>query len=259
MTVEHISTIPPGILHPTSSKEEEQSPQKQLAAIKKATMHIHSVVSFVTLLLLCFVVGRAAAVEDLPDPPGQLGDDLRGLGFDGDGFGRQFAITPNGKTIVASATNVDPDGVTGFVTGNFSYVQVTRYDRKTDSWVQVGSLIQSDPFQPGLGSQLGISNDGKTLAASQPYDRNVAIYELDDDLDDWVLTADLQDNVTHEEWVEYEAFGIGMALSGDGQTVAITRRHNPFYDFPGAVKVYRRSGGDEYEQIGQTIEDEQNT
>mmetsp|Transcript_35672 Transcript_35672/g.43675 ORF Transcript_35672/g.43675 Transcript_35672/m.43675 type:complete len:481 (-) Transcript_35672:96-1538(-) len=130
----------------------------------------------------------------------------------GDGFGQSVDISESGNTIVI-----------GTDTGN--YVQVFYYHHRRDIWAKHGSTIRGTPADKGLfGQVVSISNDGMRIAAGSPfYDTSgshergsVRVYDFIEEVDKWQMVGDNMEGL-----VDQSVWGFSVALSGDGNHVAV--------------------------------------
>jgi hypothetical protein len=169
-------------------------------------------------------------------------------------FGYSVALNINGDTLAAGA--FDEDGGKGAV-----HVFV----RRGGAWTEEARLQASNAERgDSLGASLAISDDGNTVAAGaldedsfltnvnsgdqgaadQPTDTSAgAAYVFTRTGNTWSQQAFIKaSNTGKEDW-----FGVRLALSGDGNTVAISAPNedgaNDATQEAGAVYVYSRTGG----------------
>lgn len=130
-----------------------------------------------------------------------------------DGFGTSVALSGDGNTLAVGAPGED---------GTFSNSgAVYVFTRSGGSWIQPGSPIKAT--SPALGDRFGsavaLSNDGNTLAVGAP-GRNAdagSAYVFVRSGDTWTQ----EDNRTASNAGAGDEFGTSVALSNDGNTLAV--------------------------------------
>lgn len=171
----------------------------------------------------------------LPDLWNKLGQDLKGS--EGDQFGRQVALSADGYTL-AGTVGSDSHGS----------VRVFWRNGTSDRWFPKGKDI-------GLGSLRGfsfhLSADGGTIAAESMQDNSngtdIRVFQYNSGSNSW-------DQLGHGIPGE-DAYAKYLALSADGSILAEGIQMYTS-DQIGHVRVFRYNGT-QWNQIGQTIEGEQ--
>lgn len=160
-------------------------------------------------------------------------------------LGASVALSNDGDTLVVGAPGHDW-GATGAV-----HVFV----RSSGVWSQTAYLLASN-FDPGdrFGARVVLSDDGDTLAVGAPNedsgasgvdgnqfdeskDEAGAVYVFVRNDGDWSQQAYVKPSNTDD----HDFFGTGLALSGDGNTLAVGTREN---NDSGAVYVFVRDDVD---------------
>ena len=149
----------------------------------------------------------------------QFGNDLNGISV-GDGFGASIAISADGQRVAVGAPQNSFCG-----SGGSGYVQIYSYNSNNNEWDPAGSLsgaVNGDWF----GYSLDLSDDGNTLAVGAPFRNNnageVQVFEYQSGTT-WQLVGSAIDGEDFED-----ASGWSVALSSNGQRVAIGGKGNPF-------------------------------
>jgi hypothetical protein len=165
-----------------------------------------------------------------------------------EGFGSDVALSGSGNTLVVGAQWEDSGatGINGDQSDNTAdsagAVYVFVYDGGT--WVQQAYVKASntDPFD-NFGAAVDISVDGTVMAVGAPMDREIdfgmgAVYLFEMEGDLWVEKQIIDPPVATGEW-----FGQVIALSGNGERLAVLKPELRDENFPvGGVYIYRRSG-----------------
>jgi len=128
--------------------------------------------------------------------------------------------------------------------------------RNGDSdWMQLGQDIDGEAEYDLSGWAVSLSADGKTVAIGSPYLNDdvdwsygqVRVYYFDDSASSWVQQGlDIVGDLSGDE------FGSSVALSADGDILAIGAPTYLEAISPGYVKVYRLQD-DDWKQMGNTI------
>jgi hypothetical protein len=158
-----------------------------------------------------------------------------------DNFGNSVALSADGTTLAVAAVN-ESSSATGIdgdqsdnTAANSGAVYLFSYDATTRSWIQ-GTYIKASNTGAGdrFGSALGLSADGATLAVGADIEASSAtgiggdetinstvgsgaVYLFTRATVDWSQQAYIK--ATNSEEKDY--FGNGIALSGDGATLAV--------------------------------------
>ena len=162
----------------------------------------------------------------------QVGGVIEGAAAD-ELFGNSVSLSSNGSRLAVSAPFY------GYKAG-----QIRVYELSNGSWRQLGSDISGEDTFDQLGTSLALSSDGRTVAAGGPFNDgagqfagHVRVYRFGDT--DWTQVGSDIDGVVGER------SGFSIALSGDGQTVAVG---SPGADpeigtNAGLVRIYRIVAG----------------
>ena len=162
----------------------------------------------------------------------QVGGVIEGAAAD-ELFGNSVSLSSNGSRLAVSAPFY------GYKAG-----QIRVYELSNGSWRQLGSDISGEDTFDQLGTSLALSSDGRTVAAGGPFNGgagqfagHVRVYRFGDT--DWTQVGSDIDGVVGER------SGFSIALSGDGQTVAVG---SPGADpeigtNAGLVRIYRIVAG----------------
>lgn len=161
-----------------------------------------------------------------------------------DDFGNSVSISADGKIVAVGAN-----------TGNTNNLKMTGYVRVfhnvSGSWVQLGQDINGELAYDQLGKSVSLSADGTTLAIGIPHkvssihaNGQVVIYKFISGA--WVQVGNKLNGDT-----AYDSFGLKVALSSNGNTLAITAPGG--YQHPYSyVRVYNNISG-VWTQIGNDI------
>jgi len=144
-----------------------------------------------------------------------LGQTLHGKGRS-DYFGESVALSDNGQVLAVAAPQFQ---------GRGGYVQVYILETTTEEWVPMGNAIYgSQPGdQFGISISLSAAGDRIAIGANQDYvngdDSKIGyaqVYEFDFDKNDWAMLGGAFVGTSKTIY-----FGAAVALSGDGQTLAL--------------------------------------
>jgi FG-GAP repeat protein len=131
---------------------------------------------------------------------------------DSDLFGSSVALSDDGQTLAVGA----PGESTADIFAGAAFV----YSRNLDGWLPQGSLMASDAgFDDELGTSIALSGDGNTLAVGAPMKANQvgAGYVFVRSGGTWSQ----QTSVTASNAQAGDRFGWSVAISGDGNTLAV--------------------------------------
>ena len=160
----------------------------------------------------------------------QLGDDIDGEAA-GDESGRSVALSSDGQTLAVGAERNDGTDA------NAGHVRVYEWDGS--AWNQLGGDIDGEAAFDFSGFSVALSSDGQTLAVGAPYNDgngdvagHVRVYAWDGSA--WSqLGGDIDGEAAGDQ------SGYSVALSSDGQTLAVGARLNDGTgDAAGHVRVY---------------------
>ena len=178
----------------------------------------------------------------------QVGSSIGGSGNNA-AAGSSVAVSSDGS-IVAIGSPTFSTGAT-----NRGAVQV--YQNVSGTWTQIGGIIQGSGVELRLGSSVALSSDGTVLAVgatgngTSAYPGRVKIFRN-------ISGVWTQVGVDLIGTANGDAFGQGLSLSSDGNTVAIGAPYNSSNGFwKGHVKVYANNSGT-WTQVGATIQGEAN-
>jgi len=157
-----------------------------------------------------------------------------------DESGYSLAISADGTTVVIGAirNGTDPNRFAG-------HVRVYTYFTCTQSWIQIGSDIDGEARSDYSGHSVAASRDGSIIAIGAPRndgangDRensgHVRVYGYDIERKNWIQRGK---NIDGE--AEEDRSGFSIAMSADGQTVAIGSQFNSGNGqyWSGHVRVY---------------------
>lgn len=150
-------------------------------------------------------------------------------GSGGAEFGVSVAMSRNGQQIAVAAVGED-------LSGGLVYV----YTNEGGTWTQQAQLTASDEAANwDMGQWLVMSPNGSTIVAGAPGASSQvgAAYVFSDQGGTWAQTAKL----TASDGVSGDNFGYPVAISGNGQRIAVGAAYKSSY--AGATYVYDLSGG----------------
>lgn len=165
-----------------------------------------------------------------------------------DGFGNAVALSSDGATLAVGTSNRSVGGAAG---AGVVYV----FQRGTTAWTQQAMLSAPAPAAyTRFGHSVALSSDGNTLAAGALGPVTGAAYVFRRSGTAWSQQAVLQPHNPESG----DSFGVSVALSGDGTTLAVgnpaedgsarwfgnmsSADENGILD-PGAVYVFQLNGG----------------
>ena len=139
-----------------------------------------------------------------------------------DQFGFFVATSADGETLAM--------GAPAFEAGRPGYVKVA----SLKNGQQIGQIIEGKTIEGEFGSAISLSEDGKTIAVSDPDQGNglgsVSVFKFKASNSTWVQ---------HGEAIEgentFDYFGYAVALSGDGKILAIG---TPYDRGNGTVRIF---------------------
>jgi FG-GAP repeat protein len=192
-------------------------------------------------------------------------------------IGNAVAISADGNTVLVGAPHESSAarGINGNAGDNSLYASGAAYVfvRRGDAWVQQAYVKASNAGQSDLfGMNVALSADGNTMAVSAPWERSAATGingdQNDDSLpqagavyvftrtgDSWSQHAYVKASNTGSRGNDGDQFGFSLALSGDGNTMAVGAttedsaatgingdQANDSAQSAGAVYVFSRTG-----------------
>jgi len=154
----------------------------------------------------------------------------------GDSSGSSVSLSSDGKTLAIGAPSNSRNGEYA------GHVQVYGWDDDWSSWEQLGQSINGEVAGDNSGWPVCLSADGKTLAIGARWNGGngkksgcVRIYHWDEATFNYEkLAQDIVGDAAGDN------FGVAVALSADGKTVAIgAEEHDGSGVDSGQVKVFR--------------------
>ena len=147
----------------------------------------------------------------------QLGSDIDGEAA-GDNFGKSVSLSADGQTVAIGARYNDGNG------SDASHVRIYSWDGSV--WNQLGVDLDGEEAGDQSGTSVSLSADGQTVAIGATLNDgngnesgHVRVYS-------WDGSAWNQVGVDLDGEEAGDRFGYSVALSSDGQTVAIGSRYN---------------------------------
>ncbi|MCK9516969.1 MAG: FG-GAP repeat protein [Ottowia sp.] len=151
-------------------------------------------------------------------------------------LGYSVSITADGNTVALGAYGDTTNGASS------GAVYVFTYDTGTTSWSQQQKLMASDAAaNDQFGTCVKINDSGNTMLVGARYDDSNlgAVYVFAFDGSTWTEQAKL----TASDGVAGDQFGVGLALSANGNTAAIGSQYDDTGALDlGSVYVFTRSG-----------------
>ena len=164
-------------------------------------------------------------------------------------IGNALAISTDGNTLVVGAPHESSAarGINGNAGDNTLYASgaVYVFVRRGDAWMQQAYVKASNAGQSDLfGMNVAVSADGNTMAVSAPWERSKAtgingdqnddslpqagaVYVFTRSGDSWSQQAYVKASNTgrppdeNDPFTDGDQFGFSLALSGDGNTIAV--------------------------------------
>jgi hypothetical protein len=165
----------------------------------------------------------------------KIGDDIDGVATN-DQFGESIAMSEDGNTIAIGASANDGNG------NNSGYVRI--FKNVSNSWIQIGNPIYGKAGQR-IGNAVGLSNNGETLVIGA-YGGNgntnspgfISVYQNIQGA--WTQKGSNIFGVNNGDY-----FGISVAISGDGETIAGSAHYyreastNSLVNDRGLIRTYK--------------------
>jgi hypothetical protein len=156
-------------------------------------------------------------------------------------FGARLAISGDSQTVVAGS--IDPNSGVGSL---YIFQTASSWSGETNEVARIDSPFVKD----GFGSSLAVSEDGSTIVASAG-DRNSqskeagSVYVFTRPSSGWTNAFSPTAKLTVSDPTSGDFLGVGVAISGDGATIAVTAA-NPLSDRNSrtAVYVFTRPGNE---------------
>jgi hypothetical protein len=158
-------------------------------------------------------------------------------------IGNAVAISGDGNTVLVGAPHESSAarGINGNADDNSLYASGAAYifARRGDAWVQQAYVKASNAGQSDLfGMNVALSADGNTMAVAAPWERSAAtgvngdqnddslpqagaVYVFTRSGDTWRQQAYVKASNTGRRGEDGDQFGFSVALSGDGNTLAV--------------------------------------
>jgi len=184
----------------------------------------------------------------------QFGQSINGESTRGH-FGLSVSLSDDGKTLAIGAIPKDTNGESS------GQVKVYGWDEAALEYKQLGQSINGEASHDRFGTSVSLSADGKTLAIGAHQKTNdegpgygyVKVYGWDEANLNYKQLGQSINGKAPNSW-----FGRSLALSADGETLAIGAPHNSRNGRnSGLVKVYVwDEAALTYKQLGQVISGE---
>jgi hypothetical protein len=158
-------------------------------------------------------------------------------------IGNAIAISADGNTVLVGAPHESSAarGINGDAADNSVYASGAAYVfvRRGDAWAQQAYVKASNAGQSDLfGMNVALSADGNTMAVAAPWERSAAtgvngnqdddslpqagaVYVFTRSGDSWQQQAYVKASNTGRRDGDGDQFGFSVALSGDGNTLAV--------------------------------------
>ncbi len=163
----------------------------------------------------------------------KLGKEIQGQGSN-ELFGWSIALSQDGMRVAASA--VGADNLKG---------KVRVFDFQNDNWMQVGSSLSGATDRETFGASLALNKNGDIIAiGATGYSHGgsgvgrVRVYEFDALSKDW---RSMSDPIVGD--TQFDRFGYSVALSANGDTLAIGSPENDVFGMnAGFLRIMRYDG-----------------
>ena len=176
----------------------------------------------------------------------QLGSDITGDVLSDWASKSAIAVSESGNIIAIGSEKANANGI------DSGQVSVYKYSIDTNSWIQLGKVINGETAGDFFGSSLSLSHDGEYLAVGSPKNQKtgqVKIYQFLND--DWEQIGKSIYGESNED-----LFGSSVSLSENGSILAIGGQLNDGNGInSGHVRVFQNSENN-WIQIGQDIDGE---
>ena len=176
----------------------------------------------------------------------QLGSDITGDVLSDWASKSAIAVSESGNIIAIGSEKSNANGI------DSGQVSVYKYSIDTNSWIQLGTVINGETAGDFFGSSLSLSHDGEYLVVGSPKNQEtgqVKIYQFLND--DWEQIGKSIYGESNED-----LFGSSVSLSENGSILAIGGQLNDGNGInSGHVKVFQNSENN-WIQIGQDIDGE---
>ncbi len=177
----------------------------------------------------------------------QLGQDLQGLALE-DQAGNAVATSADGRTIAVTAHHASDNG------SHSGQLRIFRWDGA--AWQQVGQILRGDNQEEHFGTSVAMSADGSVIAVGAEGGSTNAInaglvrsYQFDQGSGLWVQRGPDFNGTAANDF-----FGRAVALSADGNTLAIGADRNDDHDpDAGHVRIFFWDGAG-WTQRGTTLD-----
>lgn len=157
---------------------------------------------------------------------------------EGDQLGQRIALSADGRTLAVGASFEDSSSQSPDDNAADNSGAVYVFTRVAGGWQQQGYLKAASPVEEQqFGSSVALAADGLTLAVGATGENgSVHVFTRGDADSDWLAPTTL----VSPEAAPPSLFGVGVALSADGQTLAVGTMGADGNS--GAVHVYTRNG-----------------
>ena len=176
----------------------------------------------------------------------QLGSDITGDVLSDWASKSAIAVSESGNIIAIGSEKANANGI------DSGQVSVYKYSIDTNSWIQLGTVINGETAGDFFGSSLSLSHDGEYLAVGSPKNQKtgqVKIYQFLND--DWEQIGKSIYGESNED-----LFGSSVSLSENGSILAVGGQLNDGNGInSGHVRVFQNSENN-WIQIGQDIDGE---
>ena len=174
-------------------------------------------------------------------------DEFAGIA-EADAAGTSVALSSDGQMLAIGVPDADGNGE------NSGLVRLYEWDAGT--WSQLGADINGEAFGDAAGTSVALSSDGQTVAIGAPQHADsgrdsgqLRVYQ-------WNGSSWVQMGASIDGYEGGDALGTSVALSSDGQTIAIGAPGNDGNGLSsGHVRVYQWDGNS-WLQIGEDINGE---
>ena len=169
-----------------------------------------------------------------------------------DDFGYEVASSDNGIVLAVTCPGCGIGSAVG-------QVQVFEYRGDWDMWLQLGQNITGQGNYSWFGSSVALNANGTVVASGAIWDSfngaeagSVRVFRYDAVVDNWTQSGQPLYGNRNSDW-----FGYSVALSSDGDILAVGACGANSMDRTGYIKVYRYwHARNEWYQIGQPLHGE---
>ena len=167
-----------------------------------------------------------------------------------DDFGYEIASSANGMILAVTCPGC------GNGTAVVGQVSVFEYNTLSSTWMRLGQNITGDETYDYFGSSVALNEDGTVLASGAigvakngAFAGSVRVFKYNATANSW---KKIGNDIFGD--TEYDWFGVSIALSLDGNTLAVGAGGYNGKDKDGYIKVYQYwKDGNEWRQMGQSL------